>query len=68
MSRMRFTSAQSAAVADKFVAMQADRETLVAALKKISDMDPEGLRADDLGRAARIARDAIPDDVGGSRE
>jgi DNA-binding CsgD family transcriptional regulator len=29
------------------------------ALQRIADMDPKGLRADDLGRAARIARDAI---------
>lgn len=29
------------------------------ALQLIADMDPEGLRADDLGRAARIARDAL---------
>lgn len=29
------------------------------ALQQIADMDPAGQRADDLGRAARIARDAI---------
>ncbi len=29
------------------------------ALRKIAAMDPKGIRADDLGRAARIARDAI---------
>lgn len=29
------------------------------ALRAIADMDPEGARADDLGRAARAARDAL---------
>jgi hypothetical protein len=28
------------------------------ALQQIADMDPEGRRADDLGRAARVAREA----------
>lgn len=33
--------------------------TLIEALIKIASMDPEGRRADDLGRAAYIARDAL---------
>jgi hypothetical protein len=37
----------------------ADFEPHKAALRRIADMDPEGKRADDLGRAARIARDAL---------
>lgn len=32
---------------------------LTAALQQIADMDPAGQRADDLGRAARVARSAI---------
>jgi hypothetical protein len=32
---------------------------LVKAMEEIADMDPKGIRADDLGRAARIARDAL---------
>lgn len=32
---------------------------LMDTLRRIADMDPNGVRADDLGRAARIARDAI---------
>lgn len=32
---------------------------LVKALEKIADMDPHGIRADDLGRAARVAHEAI---------
>jgi hypothetical protein len=39
---------------------------LVKALEKIAAMDPWGVRADDLGRAARIARDAIADVKGPS--
>lgn len=34
-------------------------ERLRAALDKIEAMDPRGIRADDLGRAARIAHEAI---------
>jgi hypothetical protein len=34
-------------------------EALVEALQKIAGMDPWGVRADDLGRAARIAREAL---------
>jgi hypothetical protein len=37
--------------------------TLVAALRKIAAMDPQRQRADDLGRAARIAREALTDDA-----
>lgn len=33
--------------------------SMTAALKRIADMDPEGIRADDLGRAALIAREAL---------
>ena len=37
----------------------ADRiEVLEEALKQIADLDPKAVRADDLGRAARIARHA----------
>jgi hypothetical protein len=32
---------------------------LVKALEAISAMDPKGIRADDLGRAARIAAEAL---------
>jgi hypothetical protein len=38
----------------------------IKALEEIAGMDPKGLRADDLGRAARIASDVITSDVGGS--
>ena len=38
----------------------ADRDMIALnALYRIVDMDPEGIRADDLGRAARIASDAL---------
>jgi hypothetical protein len=37
--------------------MEIDR--LRAVLEQIATMDPWGVRADDLGRAARIAREAI---------
>lgn len=36
-----------------------NHDALVRALEKISAMDPKGIRADDLGRAASIAREAI---------
>ena len=39
------------------------RTGLRTALQQIANMDPKGLRADDLGRAARIARDALGVDV-----
>jgi hypothetical protein len=35
------------------------RATLHTALQQIADMDPNGIRADDLGRAARTAREAL---------
>jgi hypothetical protein len=35
------------------------KRELVAALEEIAAMDPKGVRADDLGRAARIAREAL---------
>jgi hypothetical protein len=38
---------------------QGDYATLRDALQQIADMDPKGIRADDLGLAARIARDAL---------
>jgi hypothetical protein len=38
---------------------QSDCATLREALQRIADMDPKGLRADDLGRAARTAREAL---------
>ena len=34
-------------------------EALDAALREIAAMDPKAIRADDLGRAARIARNAL---------
>lgn len=34
-------------------------EALTEALEKIAAMDPFGVRADDLGRAARVAREAL---------
>jgi hypothetical protein len=34
-------------------------EQLEAALREITTMDPKAIRADDLGRAARIARAAL---------
>jgi len=34
-------------------------EALKAALREIATMDPENIRADDLGRAARIAAAAL---------
>lgn len=41
-------------------------DALVKALEEIAAMDPKGIRADDLGRAARIAREALTRLVGGS--
>jgi hypothetical protein len=41
---------------------------LLKALEQIAAMDPEGIRADDLGRAARIARTGITSVVGNSRD
>lgn len=38
---------------------QRDFATLRDALQQIADMDPKGIRADDLGRAARIASGAL---------
>lgn len=35
------------------------RASLVKALEQIAAMDPDGIRADDLGRAARTARAAL---------
>lgn len=37
---------------------------LVKALEEIAAMDPKGIRADDLGRAARIAAEALARHVG----
>jgi hypothetical protein len=42
------------------------KRILVAALEQIAAMDPKSIRADDLGRAARIAHEAIRSVVGGS--
>jgi NADH/NAD ratio-sensing transcriptional regulator Rex len=39
------------------------RDALAKALEEIAAMDPKGIRADDLGRAARIASKAIRRDV-----
>ncbi len=40
----------------------AQRDALVGALQRIADMDPFGVRADDLGRASSIARRALGSD------
>jgi len=50
--------------ANKVLRDAEDRGALTFALQKIAAMDPWGNRADDLGRAARIARDAISAGVG----
>lgn len=42
-----------------------NHEALVKALQNIAAMDPKGIRADDLGHAARIARKALAGVVGG---
>lgn len=44
--------------------VQAEREVarLKDALREIAGMDPKGLRADDLGRAAQVARAALAAD------
>ena len=39
--------------------LEAEIEALKAALREIATMDPENIRADDLGRAARIAAAAL---------
>lgn len=36
-----------------------NHDALVKALEEITAMDPKGIRADDLGRAARTAREAV---------
>lgn len=36
----------------------AERDAMVRALRTIAAMDPKGIRADDLGRAARIAAES----------
>jgi hypothetical protein len=41
-----------------------EQEAMAKALEKIAAMDPKGIRADDLGRAARIASEAAPGAVG----
>lgn len=43
---------------------KAQRDALVKALEDIAAMDPKGTRADDLGRAPRIAADGIKALVG----
>lgn len=43
-------------------------EALEEALQNIAAMDPKGIRADDLGRAARFAAEAIAAVVGGAGE
>lgn len=43
-----------------------NHDALLKALEDITAMDPKGIRADDLGRAARIAREAVRGHVGGS--
>lgn len=40
----------------------------IAAMEKIAAMDPKGIRADDLGRAARIASECINGAVGKSHD
>jgi hypothetical protein len=50
---------------DRHIAIASDElaeiERLRMALERISAMDPWGNRADDLGRAARVAREALGD-------
>jgi hypothetical protein len=41
------------------LAFKANVDALVKAMDEIAAMDPNGIRADDLGRAARIATDAL---------
>lgn len=41
-------------------------ERMIEALRQIAAMDPQRVRADDLGRAARIARGALADGVEGT--
>ena len=40
---------------------------LEAALREITAMDPKAIRADDLGRAARIARAALAPEQNGEK-
>lgn len=56
------------APANKVLRDAEERGALTFALEKIAAMDPKGIRADDLGRAARIAREALPDAVGGGKD
>lgn len=46
----------------------ATQAVLVTALRTIAAMDPEGIRADDLGRASRIAAESLRVLVSGSTE
>lgn len=57
-ARIRRLEAELEAVANDGLRLIGDRDHLRAALAQISAMDAEGLRADDLGRAAKIAREA----------
>jgi hypothetical protein len=50
-ARYQYTAAQ--------LRLQFDAQRWRMALEQIAAMDPENVRADDLGRAARIARTAL---------
>jgi hypothetical protein len=45
--------------ADAFAVAAKALSVLVKALEQIAAMDPKGIRADDLGRAARTANEAL---------
>jgi hypothetical protein len=53
--------------ADAFAVAAKALPALVKALEQIAAMDPKGIRADDLGRAARTANEALLAAVGTTR-
>ncbi|GAB3763660.1 hypothetical protein GCM10028796_17560 [Ramlibacter monticola] len=59
-------SLQAKALRDppEVIAAEYDRMVMRSALRQIAGMDPQGVRADDLGRAARVAREALADPHG----
>jgi hypothetical protein len=69
VDRLRFDSVRCETQFSKGVATNIDEavceiERLREVLEKIAAMDPKGIRADDLGRAARIAAEGIRGVVG----
>jgi hypothetical protein len=62
IERLQDAKRRALAIADE---RAKENVQLRSALEKIAAMDPKGIRADDLGRAARIAREAI-DPVSGA--